>query len=201
MWGRGLRGSNGAYSTLCRFSVTSRATLNQMGPFWCWFPGGWACVCSRTLWVSPMSSPVRLGVSPTASSIPTGVFSQRFEALFPRAEALGCTVCLTPQLFLPAYLHSNVGQPTPQSAASLGLPAATLPRVLSAQLHVSAPPTSLDECFFFISLVVGLPYSSIFCQFWLFFGFKFVVLLLVVQGGGTVCLPTPSSWPEVPTVR
>ena len=57
------------------------------------------------------------------------------------------------------------------------------------------PSTCLDECFFFNSLVVGLPYSSIFCQFWLFFVFKFVVLL-VVQGG-TVCLPTPPSWPEV----
>ena len=60
------------------------------------------------------------------------------------------------------------------------------------------PPTGLDECFFFNSLVVGLPYSSIFCQFWLFFVFKFVILLLVV-GGGTVCLPTPPSWPDVPT--
>ena len=40
------------------------------------------------------------------------------------------------------------------------------------QLPVSTPPTGLDECFFFISLVVRLPYSSIFCQFWLFFVFK-----------------------------
>ena len=40
---------------------------------------------------------------------------------------------------------------------------------------VFAPPTSLDECFFFNSLVVGLLYSSIFWQFWLFFVFKFVV--------------------------
>ena len=37
---------------------------------------------------------------------------------------------------------------------------------------------SLVECFFFNSLVVGLPYSLIFCQFWLFFVFKFVVVLL-----------------------
>ena len=34
----------------------------QIGPFWCWFLGGWFCVCSRTLWVSPANSPVRLGV-------------------------------------------------------------------------------------------------------------------------------------------
>ena len=37
----------------------------------------WTCVHSRTLWVSPTTSPVRLGVSP-ATSTPTGFFSQRF---------------------------------------------------------------------------------------------------------------------------
>ena len=47
-------------------------------------------------------------------------------------------------------------------------------------LPVSSPPTILDECFCFNSLVVGLPYSSIFWQFWLFFVFKFVVVLWVV---------------------
>ena len=40
-------------------------------------PGGWFCIHSRTLWVSPMNSPVRLGVSPTATTH-TGFFSQRF---------------------------------------------------------------------------------------------------------------------------
>ena len=43
------------------------------------------------------------------------------------------------------------------------------------QLPVCAPPTSLDERFFFISLVVGLLCSSIFCQFWLFFVFKLLL--------------------------
>ena len=117
--GGGVRGSNGSRSTLCQLSVTLPATHNQIGPFWCRFPGGWVCVCSGTLWVSPTNSPVRLGVSPAAASTPTGVFSQRFEALFPRAGALGCMVCLAPQLFLLVYLHTNVGPPSP--------PAATLP--------------------------------------------------------------------------
>ena len=85
--------------------------------------------------------------------------------------------------------------PAPQSTASLGPTATVLLWVLSTRLPVSAPPpvppTGLDECFFFISLVVGLPYSSIFCQFWLFFVFKLLLR------GGTVCLPTPPSWPEV----
>ena len=65
------------------------------------------------------------------------------------------------------------------------------------QLPVSIPPASLDECFFFNSLAVRLPYSLIFWQFWLFFVFKFVVVLLLVVRGGTVYLPMPPCWPEV----
>ena len=48
-------------------------------------------------------------------------------------------------------------------------PATALPWVLSARLPISAPPTGLDECFFFNFLVVRLPYSLIFCQSLLFF--------------------------------
>ena len=33
------------------------------------------------------------------------------------------------------------------------------------RLPISTPPVSLEECFFFNSLVVGLPYNSIFWQF------------------------------------
>ena len=107
--GNGLRGSNGACSTLHWISVPSSTTHNQTGPLWCWFPSEWACAHSRPLWVSPTTSPVRLGVSPAAASTPMGVFNQRFEALFPRAGALGWEVCLTPQVFLPVYLCVNVG--------------------------------------------------------------------------------------------
>ena len=64
-------------------------------------PGGWVCVHSRPLWVSPMNSPVRLGVSPT--SVPTGVFNQWFEALFPHAGTLGCTVCHPVHQLLPCW--------------------------------------------------------------------------------------------------
>ena len=41
-----------------------------------------------SLWVSPTNSPMKLGVSPAAASTPTGVFNQRFEALFHRTGAL-----------------------------------------------------------------------------------------------------------------
>ena len=66
---------------------------------------------------------MRLRVS-SAATIPTGVFSQRFEALFSQARTLGCSVCLAPQLFLQIYPHTNVGPPSPPAAAS--------PQVLSA---------------------------------------------------------------------
>ena len=60
---------------------------------WCWFLSGWGWAHSRPLWLSPMTSPVRLGVSPAATPSPTDVFNQRFEALFPHAGALVPAVC------------------------------------------------------------------------------------------------------------
>ena len=115
--GEGPRGSNGARLTLLWISVFHSDTHNQTGPLWCWFPSGWACAHSRPLWVSPTTSPVRLGVCPAAASIPKGVFSQRFEALFPHGGALGCVVCFAPPPVLLVHLCANVGPwglpPTP----------------------------------------------------------------------------------------
>ena len=111
--GDGLGGSNQGASLSSRLSILHRDTHNQTGPLWCWFPSGWACAHSRPPWVSPTTSPVRLGVSPAAAPTPTGVFSQRFEALFPCAGALGCAaVCFAPSV-CPVYLCMNVG---PQGA-------------------------------------------------------------------------------------
>ena len=94
--GEGPRGSNGSRSTLHWISATPSTTHNQIGPLWCWFPSGWTCPHPRPLWVSPMTSPVRLGVSPAAAPTPTGSFNQRFEALFTRSGALGYAVCFDP---------------------------------------------------------------------------------------------------------
>ena len=58
---------------------------------------------------SPTNSPVRLGVSPDATSTPMGVFNQRFEALFPCTGALGCMVCFAPLQFLLVYPCADVG--------------------------------------------------------------------------------------------
>ena len=159
-------------------------THNQTGPLWCWFPSGWACAHTRPLWVSPTTSPMRLGVSPAAAPTPTGIFNQRFEALFPRAGALGCAVCFTPRHLswficagmwghrvlptaLPApfsatlspalsvYLCANVGS---QGLLVVRLPTLFVPHYASlspatATRFLSAPPTGMDECLFFLSLV------------------------------------------------
>ena len=82
------------------------------------------------------------------------------------------------------YLCANVGSqgllvvrlPAPFVPHSASLSPAKATRVLSVPVPVSAPPTGLDECLFFISLVL----------------FDFLSVL-VVQGG-TVCLSMPPSW-------
>ena len=92
-----------------------------------------------------MNSPVRLGVSPTAASTPTGVFSQRFEALFPphwNSRLYG--VCLAPlvcPLGCPPGLSAHecgTAQSASHCLACPGPPAAALPLVLSAWLP--SPP-------------------------------------------------------------
>ena len=135
MWGRGREGAM-VLAPLCWISVTRSTTHNQTGPLWCWFPSKWACACPRPLWVSPMNSPVRLGVFPTAASTPTGIFNQRFEALFTWAGALGYSVCFTPVLFLPVYLCTNVG---PQGLLAITLPGPFIPESATSL----GPPTML----------------------------------------------------------
>ena len=182
--GEGLRGSNGTRFTLHQISATPSATHNQIGPLWCWFPSGWACGHSRPLWVSPTTSPVRLGVSPAAAPTLTGVFNQRFEALFPHAGALGYVVCLAPlpssglavheceamerlpatlpapfsATLSPALSVSLCANTGPQGLLVVRLPAPLVPHSASlgpatATRVLSAPPTGLDVCFFFIYLV------------------------------------------------
>ena len=134
-------GSNGACSSLCWISAIPSATHNQIGPFWCCFPHGWVCVHSRTLWVSPWNSPVRLGVF-LLSPQPPQVFSIRglrlyFPALEPWVAWSALLPCRSFQFICARMWGHRVcqlqpGLPIPQSASSLGLPGAALPPVLSA---------------------------------------------------------------------
>ena len=185
--GEGLRGSNGTHSTLHQISATPSAIHNQIGPLWFWFLSRWACAHSRPLWVSPTTSPVRLGVSPAAAPTPMGVFNQRFEALFPCAGTLGYGVCFTPRcssrficapmwghgvlpaalpalfsatlsLALSVYLCTIVG---PQGLLVVRLPAPFVPHSPSL-----SPATAMRV----LSAPVPVstpPCRSIFCQFWL----------------------------------
>ena len=146
--GEGPRGSNGTCSTLHWISITPSATHNQTGPLWCWFLSGWACAHSRPLWVSPTTSPVSLGVSPAAAPTPTGVFNQRFEALFPHAGALGYGVCFAPH-HSSRFICARVwgGGVLPSSLPALF--SATLSPALSVYLCTNVGPQGL--------LVLGLP--------------------------------------------
>ena len=128
--------------------------------------------------VSPVVSPVRLVVSPAAASTPTGVFNQWFEALFPCAGTLGCMVCHLVYQLLPCW-----------PAAALPTPLHNPPPCWVHQqppCHESSPPSGPSSPLLpvwmnvssFISLVVGLPYSLIFCQLWLFFFFLIQLLSL-----------------------
>ena len=146
--GEGLRGSNGARSPLHQISVFHSATHNQTGPLWCWFPSGWACAHSRPLWVSPMTSPVRLGVSPAAAPTPTGVFNQRFEALFPPVLEPWVARFASLPTVCPVYLCANVGP--------WGLLPTARPAPFSATLSL-ALLAYLRECGAEVLPVVRLP--------------------------------------------
>ena len=88
-----------------------------------------------------------------------------------------------PSLYPPQV---NVGPPIPQAVSTAAL--------LQPPHHILAAPfTCLDECFFFKSLVVRLPYSLVFWQFWLYFVLRLVVILPMVLQGGKACLPMPPS--------
>ena len=135
------------------------------------------CVHSRTLWISPMNAPIRLGVSLTTAT-PIGLYNQRFLRLsFSALEPWVAWCVLLPSVPLGILIHTQMWDHRPLPCL-LGPPVTTVPCVLSTPVACLLPPTSLYECFFFNYVVVGLPYSLIFWQFWVFFVFKFVVVLL-----------------------
>ena len=87
---------------LPHFPLLLSLPTRRLFPFRGWFPGEWVCVCSRIPWISPTDSPVRLGVSPTAT-IPTGSYSQGFWGFIslhwnPALRSLSCSPVVPPCL-------------------------------------------------------------------------------------------------------
>ena len=70
--------------------------------------------------------------------------------------------------------------------------AAALPGVLPAPDFVSVPPASQNECFFFNSLVVGLPYSLIFCS-----SGYICCLIWLCEEGKCICLHLHLGWKSI----
>ena len=156
MLGRGLGGNNVFSLALCQLSVTSSTTHKEIGPFWCLFQDGWVCVPSRTLWVSLMNSPVRLGVSLAPATTPTGFFqSEVLRLYFLTLEPLFVWSVSLPSYFF-QFIHTQIWdiqvhqlQPHPVLQPP--------PCCDSSRLgYLSLPlANGLDGCFF-NSLVVGL---------------------------------------------
>ena len=59
---------------------------------------------------------------------------------------------------------------------------------------ISASPTSMGGCGFFNSVVVRLPFNSIFWWFWVMLVLNFICNFHVLVRGGEPCLPMLPSW-------
>ena len=139
--------------------------------------------------------------------------------------ALPAPFSATLSLALSVYLCANVG---PQGLLVVGLPAQFVPqsaslgpamatRVLSAPVPVSAPPTGLDECLFFISVMLDFlairfsvssccarrpsvsTYATILVLPILFFFLSLLLLFLLLFTYSCPYFPSPISLPQTPT--
>ena len=97
---------------------------------------------------------MRLGVSLSATSTPTGVFSQWFRLYFPVLEPWVAWSASLPMPFLPVYLCTNVGLQGLPATTLWGLTAAAWPAPLHnlpprwvhqpTPCHESSPPSCLS---------------------------------------------------------
>ena len=95
---RGPEGAMAPASLSAGFQSFTPIPTIKLGPSGAGSRVGGLVHALRPLRVSPMTSPVRLGVSPAAAPTSTGVLNQRPEALFPLPGDLGYTVCFAPLL-------------------------------------------------------------------------------------------------------
>ena len=108
-----------------------------------------------------MNSPVRLGVSPTAASTPKGFSNSGLRLYFPELElwvAWSVLLPLCSSWFICARMWDRqVHQLLLAGQLQPCLPWSSRHRLSmnpSAPLLISTPPTGMDECFFFNSLVL-----------------------------------------------
>ena len=138
-------------------------STSKLGPYGADSWVHWFVYVLGSLWVSPMNTPMKLGVPPCSCNLHRFLQPEVLRLSFPVLEPWVVQSVSLPSCsswFICTQMWDcPLCQPPPCYVS-------TLP-----QLPISTPPTSMNECFFFNSLVVGLPYSSIFWQFWLFFCF------------------------------
>ena len=117
-------------------------------------------------------NPAVYSVAPT----PTDFYSQKLWGSISQVQNLSlwglawgwdCSLPRYPYWILSTMRDYGTGHSATTSAAS------HCHMHLSSCLHNSTPPTHLDECGFFKSLVIGLSYSSIFWQFWFLFVLRY----------------------------
>ena len=160
---------------------------------------------------------MRLGVSPAATPTPKGVFTQRFEALFPLRWSPGFLGLLCSLQFVWVYLCASVGP----RGATRALPApfsATLSLALSVYLRECGATGSasgrtacpvgptlrqswscngnasplLPAC---LSPLLRPVWMNVYFLFtWFRTSLLFDFLSVLVVRGGAVCLPKPPSW-------
>ena len=161
---------------------------------------------------------MRLGLSPAAARTPTGIFNQRFEALFPSAGALGCVVCFITPPFVLVYVCGNVGPQgaTCRSACPVLCHSESGPLVLPVcECRATGPANGQIACPICPTLCQSqsrqgkvsplrpscpspplLPVwmNVSFLSTWCWTSLLFDFLSVLIVRGGAVCLPTPPSW-------
>ena len=159
MWGRGQRGNNAVAGLSAGFQSFPLLPTSKLGLYGADSRvGGFVNVlgpCGSLQWTLLWGQEFL----PLPPQHPQVFTTRSFQALVSQHWNPGlCRLSRSP-IVPPGYLHVNVGP--------LGLPVAASPALSPLpchassppQLPVSAPPTGLDECFFFDSLVIRLPYS------------------------------------------
>ena len=151
MWQRGPIGNNATCSALPLLSITCPTSHSELCPFRCW-PGTDSYVGRLGYFLGPhgpLQQTLLWDWEFLPPPQPPQIFTAKgFEALVSHTGALGCTVCVASQLSLLVYPHMKVDHLVCQ-----------LPPCRTSsppQLPVSTPPSGLDECCCFNSLVVRI---------------------------------------------